>query len=391
MYSDKKINILMITGVYLPEINGAVLQCHQLINKLKNFFNFSILTSTNNKSLNKYSYIGDIPVNRIHIIKDNKIEYILGTIKYFTFLIKLFIETDLIHIHGFSKKNSIVILFGVLFRKKIILKMTSFGHDDSLSIKNKSIISWFLFRLCDLYIGISPAFLISYNKSGLPINKYIHIPNGVDTLKYSPISQIEKLALKFKLGYAEQDKIILFIGHFSPDKRPDFLYKAWINLCERDLYSKILFIGITENHYEVDEKIIYSIREDSIIRGLNSHIKFIEKTSIIDEYLKIANVFVLPSLREGLPNVLLEAMASAVPCVVNNLPGVTDWLIDDMVTGILFSTDDPKVLADKISPFLLDNEVNNIMGLAARSHVEKRFSLDLSCKILSEQYMNLMN
>lgn len=391
MCPDKKINILMITGVYLPEINGAVQQCHQLINKLKNFFNFSILTSTNNKNLDEYSYINDIPVNRIHIIKESKIKYILGTIKYFSLLIKLIIKTDLIHIHGFSKKNSIVILFGALFRKKIILKMTSFGQDDSLSIRNKSRISWFLFRLCDLYIGLSPAFFISYRKSGMPIHKYINIPNGVDIKKYSPISQSEKLALKFKLGYGEQDKIILFIGHFSPDKRPDFLYKAWINLCERNLYSKILFIGITESHYEVDEKIIYTIREDSIKRGLNSHINFIEKTSIIDEYLKIANVFVLPSLREGLPNVLLEAMASAVPCVVNNLPGVTDWLIDDMVTGILFSTDDPKVLADKISPFILENEVNNIMGLSARSHVKKRFSLDLSYKLLSEQYMKLMN
>ena len=90
--------------------------------------------------------------------------------------------------------------------------------------------------------------------------------------------------------------------------------------------------------------------------------------------MKIADVFVMPSIREGLPNALLEAMSCAIPCVVTNLSGVTDWLIDDGKTGVLFRSDEPSDLYEKIIPYVTKQTVSKQMGEAARYSIEENFS-----------------
>ena len=193
------------------------------------------------------------------------------------------------------------------------------------------------------------------------------------------------MAPRYKYGFDEDDKIVIFVGHFSPEKRPMLLYEAWVRLCQRKISAKIIFIGRTNNYFEVDDEIIKTIKQDAHQRGILQFIRFVEKTAHVDEYMKIADVFVLPSIREGLPNVLLEAMACAIPCVVSDIPGVTDWLIDDGETGVLFRSDDPDVLAGKIKPYLAEHGIELKMGLAARRFMESNFS----CVSTSQRVLDL--
>ena len=391
---EKKLNVLMVTGVYLPEINGAVRQCSQLIENLEECVNYSILTGTNDESLEGCDYIGGVTVNRVFMSKERKIKYIINALKFFLCLIRMLSNNDLVHIHGFSKRNAVVILSSLLLRKKVVIKMTSYGCDDPMSIKNYSLVLWSIFKCCHAYIGISPAFLLSYKASGLKEHKYKYIPNGVDLDRYSPIPKDERKALRLKYNFAEHDNLIIFVGHFSPEKRPALLYKAWVKLCEQNICTKLIFVGHTKDHFEVDAGIAESIRQDGFHRGILSLIYFVEQTLHVDEYLKIADVFVLPSIREGLPNVLLESMACALPCIASDLPGVTDWLIEDGLTGVLFCSDDPNVLAARIAPFFVENGIKKEMGLAARRVMEKNFSsastslgvVDLYRKIMGPTY-----
>ena len=369
-----KINVLMITGVYLPQINGAVRQCSQLINSLKNLINYSILTGTDDKSSKDIDYIDGVFVNRVLMPKQQKIEYIKGIFKFYIQLIIMLRTTDLVHIHGFSKRNALVIAISRLFNKKVIIKMTSYGSDDPISIKNTSYFLWKLFKCCHAYIGISPVFTISYQAAGLSNDRYYFIPNGVDLEIYSPVLPKIKNALKIKYGFSKEDKVIVFIGHFSKEKRPLLLYKAWVKLCDSNLDTKIIFIGHTKNHFEVNEEIIEIIKQDAIKRGRIQFIKFVETTQHVDEYLKIADIFVFTSIREGLPNVLLEAMACALPCIASDLTNITDWLIDDGVTGLLFCSDDPEVLAEKIKHCLIDNLLQQQLGLNARQFITRNLS-----------------
>jgi glycosyltransferase involved in cell wall biosynthesis len=386
MNFNKKINVLMITGVYLPDINGAVLQCEQIINNIGYSVNFTVLAGTKFKEIDEFLNFNRFSLIKV-LINNNKINRIIGALRYLINLIMLLRQTKIIHIHGFSKRNAIVILIGFLCRKKIILKMTSFGFDDPVSVRrNFSIIYWKLFKLCHAYIGISPAFKISYQKVKLPERKYYFIPNGVNLNRFSPISVNEKIIIRNKYGFNENDKIIIFVGHFSIEKRPMLLYEAWLKICEQKVSTKLIFIGRTKNHFEVDNTIVNTIKQDALQRDVLQHIRFVEVTYQIDEYMKIANIFVLPSTREGLPNVLLEAMACALPCFVTNLSGVTDWLINDNENGILFNTDDPDVWAKRIIPILSQNSIQQKLGLNARGLVENGFSSKITAQRILELY-----
>lgn len=389
MFNKSKINVLMVTGVYLPEINGAVLQCYQLIKNLKESINFSVLAGTNNKLNQGISYIDDVPILKVYMPKGQKIKYIIGGVKFFFALINLLRGVDIIHIHGFSKRNAITILICIIFQKKIAIKLTSNGFDDPMSIKKNSFFFWKLFKCCDAFIGISPSFLLSFKQARLSDAKYKFIPNGVDFERFSPVCQKTRNELREKYGFKESDKILLFVGHFSNDKRPMLLYEAWVNLNNENISTKLIFVGQTSNYFEVEEKVKISLKIDALERKLFEQISFVEKTFQIDEYMKIADVFVLPSIREGLPNALLEAMSCALPCVVNNLQGVTDWLIEDSVTGLLFDSSEPDVLAGKIKSILLDPKNYSRMGIKARNFIKSNFSFDLTSKLTFDLYLEL--
>jgi glycosyltransferase involved in cell wall biosynthesis len=268
--------------------------------------------------------------------------------------------------------------------------MTSYGVDDPVSIKKNSLISWYVFKFCHAYIGISPAFSLSYIKARLLKYKYNFIPNGVDLDRYFKIMPDDRNALRLKYDFSAQDSIIIFVGHFSPEKRPMLLYWAWVKLLEKNRCAKLIFIGRTRGHFEVDERIVEAIKLDALQRGILQLIHFVEETLHVDEYMKIADVFVLPSIREGLPNALLEAMSCALPCIVSDLPGVTDWLIEDGKNGVLFNSDDPDILTEKIMSCAVGSKLNLTMGLAARQIMESEFSCTTTSQRVLDLYRKVM-
>jgi glycosyltransferase involved in cell wall biosynthesis len=386
---SKKVKILMVTGVFYPELNGAVLQCMQLIKNLSGSIEVSVLSGASNKAYSKDLVTVDFSVTSVFMPKLKKIEFMFGALHFFISLLGLLRKNDLVHIHGFSKRNAIVIWFCRIFNKKVILKMTSYGHDDPLTVKKSSFIFWQLFKCCHAYIGISPAFFLSYQAAGLSEEKWNFIPNCVDLNKFSPITTAKKKKLKYKYAFSDSDSIVLFVGHFSIEKRPLLAYKIWLELKHVNPNVKLIFIGATKNLFEVDDSIVDSIKIDAINKGVLSSIHFVENTFHVDDYMKIADVFLLPSTREGLPNVLLEAMACSLPCFVTNILGVTDWIVEDNRSGFLLNSDNPADWANKIKPYVQDLGSPKI-GFEARRIVENKFSCAMTALAMNNLYKKIV-
>jgi glycosyltransferase involved in cell wall biosynthesis len=128
---------------------------------------------------------------------------------------------------------------------------------------------------------------------------------------------------------------------------------------------------------------------DSISRGLEKKIIMIDQTNAIADYMKMADIFVHPSIREGLPNVVLESMASALPCVVTNLPGVTDWIIDEGQTGILFPQDNEGALRENLEILLGDEEGRARLGSNARQYILDNYGFERIAELTMAVYASL--
>jgi glycosyltransferase involved in cell wall biosynthesis len=100
---------------------------------------------------------------------------------------------------------------------------------------------------------------------------------------------------------------------------------------------------------------------------------FAGATHDIQDYFRAADVFVLPSRREGLPVALLEAMSCGLPCIASRLPGSTDGIITDGENGVLIEPGHAEGIVEAIARLLGDRARANALGAAARATVTSRF------------------
>jgi glycosyltransferase involved in cell wall biosynthesis len=372
----KTMNVLMITGVYFPEITGASFQCKRVVESLKSKVNFSVLTATRDASLVGCSNIDGVSVCRFGVAY-NGVSLALLVLKILLYFVKNRRRFDIVHLHGFSSKSILVIIISKILGKRIVLKMTSYGHDDPISIKSNNRLMFSFYSLCDAYIGIAPIFQKKYIESGLDLKKYFHIPNGVDTSVFSPVNGLkEKFFLRLKYNIPSELKLILFVGHFSKEKAADHLLDVWLNKVYQVFpKSGIIFIGNDDtNSFEVDKVLIDALKS-KVKEFTGKNIFFIKNTHDIEEFYKLSDVYVLTSSREGLPNSLLEAMSCQLPVISTKLNGVTDWILKHNIDGKLYNFGDLNSLSLHLLHLLDDSNEKDQMCIRAREKICDKFEI----------------
>lgn len=383
--------VLMITGAYHPDASGASRQCRQLIASLKARAAFRVLTTTTTADLPDGAVVDDVPVRRVYVNPDSALSKAAAIVRLTLEFFRVRRDVDIVHLHGFSQKSLLVIVLARLLGKMIVIKLTSFGQDDPLSMRGRRA-AFAFFRRADAFIGVSPAFAAAYRESGLPEGRFHFVPNGVDLQRFRPVANRDAIvAGRHALGLPTGEPIVLFVGFFSTEKRPDALYRAWQRVSAEGLSSTLVFVGATGGLYhEIDPEMAPRMRRDAEQHGLANRMVFVERTEAIDDYYRAADVFVLPTSREGLPNVLLEAMASGVPPVVTRLAGVTDWLLEDGVHGRLVAPGDDEALTAALRELLADPERRVAMGRAAREHAAAHFGSDVAAARTLAVYNSLL-
>ena len=379
----------MVTGVYHPEVNGAANQCRQLVNALKEKVSFTVLTTTRDPNLPPRCLVEGVDVFRV-LLKKSVNNYCGAIWKFTAFFLSRRKDFQTVHLHGFSLKSVLVVQLSKIFHKKIIIKMTSVGHDDPVSMRQRGFLRNHFFSLADAYVGTSPLFGKLYRKSQLPLDRLKQIPNGVDTNRFHPVKAEEKAELRDQLGLPGKMKLILFVGHFSWEKGTDLLLNAW----KRHVASTfpdtgIVFVGSTKPaHYEVDPALVKDIQQMAE-PYIGERIFFIERTHEIENLYQTADFFVLPSLREGMPNALLEAMSCGLPVIVSRLEGVMDWVVTDDMNGLIVEPENLDDLGKAISQVLKDDNLAESLGLEARKTILEKFTVENIAMKYLELYSEL--
>lgn len=372
----------MVTGAYWPEVSGASRQCRQLVHRLVDRVRFSVLTTTTDRALPRHDTVDGVRVRRVFVGKGRAgatraglslAVALLGARRRFTVL----------HLHGVSRKSAPLATLARALGKRVMLKLGSVGEDDPLSARARA--NERLYTGADVVVGPSPEMERRYREAGLPADRFRLIPNGVDLERFRPADERARQAARRALDLPDE-AVVLFVGYFSREKRPDLLFHAWAHARERGLTSTLLMVGATRGrHPEIDPALAEHIRAEADRRGLAKHVVFVERTEQMERIYRAADVFVLPSVREGLPNALLEAMASGLPCVATRLPGVTDTMIDDDVSGWLVPPDDADALTEALARAL----GNAAVGRAARARVEAGYGLDATAAAYLAVYREL--
>jgi glycosyltransferase involved in cell wall biosynthesis len=378
--------VLMVTGAYYPEMSGAGLQCRALVNQLRHHVAFTVLTTTADTSLPIDDVQDGVPVHRVFIDPRSWWSKTTGTIRLTVAFLRNAGRFSIVHFHGFSQKSILLICLARLKKKRIAIKLTSVGHDDPASMSRRGRFAYWCYSRSDLFFAVSPRFEESYDAAGLPRVRFRLIPNGVDCERFRPATPGEREALRRELDLAPDGRIVLFVGFFSQEKRPDLLFDAWAKLAESVAPdSTLVFVGATRSpYYEIDKGMADRIRQLAHELGLDRRVRFVEMTHEIERFQRVADIFVLPSLREGMPNALLEAMASATACIATRLEGVTDTIIDHERNGLLVPPSDGSALRAALRRCFENREWARALGVEARRTVKERYELNAA----AGQYFN---
>ena len=199
----------------------------------------------------------------------------------------------------------------------------------------------------------------------LPPEKIRVIYNGVDTARFITSNRDDPATKRSSYDLRTNDFVIVLPGRIEVPKNHSCLIQA-IALLDYERYRiRALFVG-NESNLGLKSELVEQIKQCR----LNKHVTFCGHCDDMPAIYNLADVVVLPSLWEGLPNVVLEAMACETPVIVSDVSD-NSLVVLDGVTGYLFAQNNPNALAEKISVYLTKtDEERKTMGILARKRVE---------------------
>jgi glycosyltransferase involved in cell wall biosynthesis len=209
--------------------------------------------------------------------------------------------------------------------------------------------------------------------------------NGINT-EYFSLSQIfedEKKLLKKKLRIAGNDFVFCFVGRLVRDKGINELVAVFSELMNQNRITiKLLLVGPFEK--ELDPL----LPETEIEIQNNSNIISVNFQKDIRSFLAISDVFVFPSYREGFGNVIIEAGAMELPCIVTNITGCNE-IITDGVNGLIIPPKDKKALKEKMELLLTNSDLRTKLKSNAREMITSRYEQKMVWEALLEEYKSL--
>jgi len=208
--------------------------------------------------------------------------------------------------------------------------------------------------------------------------------NGVDVLRFAATPEMMRRAaeLRRQLGIPVRAPVVAFVGRLTRDKGIPELMEAFLQLGNRFPDLRLLLVGCFQDGdpLPVDTR-----------RCVETHPHVIFGGAVQDTapYYAIADVLVLPSHREGLPTVVLEAQAAGKPVIGASATGIVDVVVDGE-TGLLFPVGDVPALAEAMARLITDKGLANKLGLAGQEQVKRKFRQERIWEALYRAYSTVL-
>lgn len=284
----------------------------------------------------------------------------------------------LIHAHDY-KTNLLSVLLGKWHRVPVVT--TVHGYDPRTPKMNRyyAIDRWSL-RWMGHVVVVNDDLCREVVSHGVSVDRCTVVANGIDSEMFQ--ARNERSESKRKLRIDEDRLVIGAVGRLSAEKGFDVLIRAAARLLDEGLAIELLIVGEGPARAELQREISRCKHPERM--RLLGHCR-----DVIPIY-EAMDVFVLSSLREGLPNALLEAMAMQVPVVATRIAGIPG-VISNGESGLLVEAGDELPLAEAIRCLAADDALRNRLGAAARQCIVERFSFRNRMEKIRAIYDRVLN
>jgi glycosyltransferase involved in cell wall biosynthesis len=349
-----------------------------------------ILTFSRNLRLPLKTVYEDLIIYRIPYFNKDIILKVLSLILILPFYFYYIFKTNIIIIYGGNIIAwEFAILFGKLLNKKVVFRSTMYNEDDPISLTKNRIFGFFrkpLLKKIDLYLALHPGFTNSY-KSLFPDSKNIlETVQGVNTDIFKPpSSEKEKKSLRDKLYLPLNKYIILSVGLLVERKGYPEIFNALSKLDISFIYVILGEYHLEKSHHLYNRhKEISEIYENGMGK-LKDKITFKGFQPNIIDYYQAADVFLMNSYQEGIPNSLLEAMSCGLPIVCNNLSALENYLTYNFHNCLLFSQ------INEMTPLIKDLYSNHALKARLAKNASAIIAQNFSFEIVYKNLKKCLN
>ena len=377
MSVNGNLKVAMIIQGYHPVIGGAENQLKSLVPYL-NQANCDVFVITRcSNGLCQYEQIEQAKVHRVRVRGPKAVASACFTFGALKRIRK--IQPDVIHAHELLSPATVAVAAKRIWGVPVVAKVLGGGVAGDIAKLKRKPVGWKRIRAysenVDAFITVSKEIDGELGRVGVPSTKRTYIPNGVDCERFHPVSYTEKQELRRRLRI-DGGPVFIYTGRLAAEKKIDHLLQIWPELLKKDASARLMIIGTGEE-------------EQRLTALAGPRCTFVGAVDDVGPYLQAADVFVLPSEREGLSNSLLEAMACGM-AVVSTDAGAARELIQHGINGLVVPIGDQDAMTAALLQMMESSGVRVDFGQRARSVVGAKYSITATANRLRNLYDSLI-
>ncbi len=377
-------SVLMVSYQYAPMVDGgAERQAQQLAEGLARRGRRVGVVTGRYPGLPAFERVAGVDVHRVWAIPKPgffSLTFLPSLARFLSFHGRGY---EIWHVHHAFYSAGVALTLAPLLGSRCVVKAAASGpYGDVARLRRAWMGQWVkrILPRADAVISLNSDLTGELVSSGIDPARIRLIPNGVDCRRFSPPSTDQRAHARAALGIPPHRRLVVFAGRLAEDKGVGYLLDAWRSIEENIAGEAWTLVvagsGLPGNNYrERGQRELRSAR-------------FVGKVPDVRPLLEAADVLVVPSLSEGLSNIVLEAMATGLPVVATSIGGLREQ-VEDGVTGLLVAPRDAAALVEGLRTLLRDPQLRRAMGAAARIRAEQRYGVASMVNAYEDLYERL--
>ena len=383
--------VYMLTETYRPEIGGGERQAALLSAGLvQRGCPVMLVVRRSRRGLPWREAEGAVEIRRLPPTGPGRLRKWLLIIPALLQLVVKRREYDIVLVSGFRLLGISAVLAAIVTGRPTILKADSSGEMSgeyfrtglrSLGLSPEGALAKFflsrrnaLLRRADRFVCLSGEMRDEFVAVGVPADRCVTIPNGVDTERFHPAAPDERLALRRQLSLPA-GPVVIYTGRLVRYKGLPELLEAWRVIAVEHPEACLALVGEGGGDQQACEE---ELRQGVEIHSLTASVRFTGAVDNVEDWLRAADIFVFPTHDEAFGLSLVEAMACGLPAVSTRVGGLVD-IVRDGENAVAVPPGSPARIVDALRSLLDNPGYRERLGSAARENAMAHHDIDVVC------------